>query len=183
MLALSESEYRAITGKTHKKESNCDLSRTSFQSMTTGRAFEDLILLQCAEYKKQGKAVIDKTPEPFLVLHKERDGLFSGRFVKGNKAQPDFQGTLFGGRSVVIEAKCTSKDRIRQEVLTPTQRELLAQHEKAGALSLVVCGIGDRYFSVPFSVWEQMKEKFGHKYATADELKEWEIKGKILPFL
>ena len=64
-----------------------------------GHSFEGYIKAACALYAQQGRAEIDKTPEPFRVTAKDRkNGTFSGRFTA--RAQPDFQGTLDGGRSL-----------------------------------------------------------------------------------
>ena len=71
-----------------------------------GQFFERAIKAACALYSERGRADVDKTPEPFRVLEKSRDGIFKGRFTA--RAQPDFQGTLDGGRSIVFEAKYTT---------------------------------------------------------------------------
>ena len=71
-----------------------------------GHFFEQAIKAACALYASHGRATADKTPEPFRVLEKSRDGIFKGRFTA--RAQPDFQGTLAGGRSIVFEAKYTT---------------------------------------------------------------------------
>ena len=74
-----------------------------------GHFFESAIKAACALYSDRERADVDKTPEPFRVLEKSRDGKFKGRFTA--RAQPDFQGTLDGGRSIVFEAKYTTTDR------------------------------------------------------------------------
>lgn len=92
-----------------------------------GQHFEREILAGCRMYESHGIATIDKTPEPFRVTSKNhRTGEFTGRFSK--HAQPDFQGTLYGGRSIMFEAKRTSKDRITRNVLTDTQMDVLEKH-------------------------------------------------------
>ena len=89
-----------------------------------GQHFEREILAGCRMYESHGIATIDKTPEPFRVTSKNhRTGEFTGRF--STHAQPDFQGTLYGGRSIMFEAKRTSKDRITRNVLTDTQMDVL----------------------------------------------------------
>lgn len=77
-----------------------------------GHSFEGYIKAACALYSQQGRAEIEKTPEPFRVTAKNRrDGTFSGRFTA--RAQPDFQGNLDGGRSIVFEAKYTTTNAAR----------------------------------------------------------------------
>ena len=62
-----------------------------------GHFFEGAIKAACALYSERERADVDKTPEPFRVIEKGRDGIFKGRFTA--RAQPDFQGTLAGGQS------------------------------------------------------------------------------------
>lgn len=81
-----------------------------------GHFFESAIKAACTLYSDRERADVDKTPEPFRVLEKSRDGKFKGRFTA--RAQPDFQGTLDGGRSIVFEAKYTTTDRLKWDVLT-----------------------------------------------------------------
>ena len=75
-----------------------------------GHFFEESIKAACVVYSMEGRAEVDKTPEPFRVMEKSRDGIFKGRFTA--HAQPDFQGTLAGGRSIVFEAKYTTTGRL-----------------------------------------------------------------------
>ena len=79
-----------------------------------GHFFEGAIMAACQFYHDRERAEIDKTPEPFRVTSKSRNGTFTGRFTA--HAQPDFQGTLAGGRSIVFEAKYTATDVIRRNV-------------------------------------------------------------------
>ena len=112
-----------------------------------GHFFEESIKAACVVYSMEGRAEVDKTPEPFRVMEKSRDGIFKGRFTA--HAQPDFQGTLAGGRSIVFEAKYTTTDRLKQDVLTDQQMETLKKHDRRGALSGVCAGIGNDFFFVP----------------------------------
>lgn len=139
-----------------------------------GRSFEDSIKRACAMYSAQGRAEIDKTPEPFRVMEKLRDGIFKGRFTA--PAQPDFQGTLNGGRSIVFEAKCTSTDRLKRDVLTIEQQNTLERHAARGAVAAVCAGIGNNFFFVPWDVWRDMKEHFGRKYVTAANLERFRVR-------
>ena len=122
-----------------------------------GQHFEREILAGCRMYESHGIATIDKTPEPFRVTSKNhRTGEFTGRF--STHAQPDFQGTLYGGRSIMFEAKRTSKDRITRNVLTDTQMDVLEKHSRLGALCGVCICIQDDFFFIPWNVWRDMKE-------------------------
>lgn len=171
---IDEIEQRAGSSRVKNRESSM-----------RGQAFEELIKLQCEKYKEQGTAVIDKTPEPFRVYKKKPGGMFEGRFT-GAKAQPDFQGTLNGGQSILIEAKSTSKDRILFGAVTEHQQELLEMHSKARAVCLILCEIGDRHFSVPWLSWENMKALYGHQHVNTEDIRDYEIisgENGIFPFL
>lgn len=139
-----------------------------------GRIFEDAILCGCAWYMRKGLAVVDKTPEPFRVMEKGRGGIFRGRFT--SRAQPDFQGTLKNGRSIVFEAKYTATDRLRREVLTEKQTEALGLHHGLGVVAGVCAGIRDKCFFVPWPDWEHMKERFGRQYVTAEDLDPFRVR-------
>lgn len=43
-----------------------------------GQFFERAIKAACALYSERGRADVDKTPEPFRVLEKSRDGISRG---------------------------------------------------------------------------------------------------------
>lgn len=138
-----------------------------------GQHFEREILAGCKMYERFKIAVIDKTPEPFRVTKKSRDGVFTGRF--STPAQPDFQGTLHGGRSIVFEAKRTSKDRITRNVLTDTQMEILENHNRLGALCGVCISIQDDFFFIPWNVWRDMKEMYGRQYIKAEDVEQFRV--------
>ncbi len=139
-----------------------------------GHFFEGYIKTACVLYSQKERADIDKTPEPFRVLEKSRDGIFKGRFTA--RAQPDFQGTLDGGRSIVFEAKYTTTDRLKRDVLTDEQQAALERHHNRGALSAVCAGIGDKFFFVPWLMWRDMKDVFGRQYVTAADLENLRVK-------
>lgn len=140
-----------------------------------GQHFEREVLAGCKMYQQYGIATIDKTPEPFKVTKKNhKTGEFTGRF--GKHAQPDFQGTLHGGRSIVFEAKQTSKDRINRNVLTDTQMEVLEKHNQLGALCGVCVNIQDDFFFIPWNEWRDMKEMYGRQYLKADDIEEYKVR-------
>lgn len=139
-----------------------------------GNFFEKGIEAACRKYREENRANIAKVPEPFRVLKKEKTGIFKGRFTA--KADPDFQGTLAGGRSIAFEAKYTTTDTIRQSVLTEAQTEALEDHHELGALAGVCVGIKDEFFFIPWEVWRDMKLHIGKKSAKANDLKEYKIK-------
>lgn len=128
-------------------------------SNNRGHDFEEAIRQACLLYASQGRAKVEKTPEPFRVLEKREGGIFVGRFTA--HAQPDFQGTLDGGRSIIFEAKYTTTDAMKRDVLTETQMETLERHHRCGALA---------------AVWRDMKEAFGHMSVSAAELEDFRVR-------
>lgn len=139
-----------------------------------GHIFEDYIKTACLIYHEQGLAEIDKTPEAFRVKKKHPDGTFTGWFTA--PAQPDYQGTLDGGRSIVFEAKYTTTDRMKRGVLTDEQMNALEYHSQRGALSAVCIGIQNNFFFIPWEIWRDMKQHFGRKYVTAADVKQYRVR-------
>lgn len=139
-----------------------------------GHYFEEAIITACMTYQLQGKAEIDKTPEPFRVMSKECNGIFTGRFIAA--AQPDFKGTLKGGRSIVFEAKYTSTERLNRNILTDEQMRSLDHHYRLGALAGVCAGIRDRYYFIPWLYWRDMKIIYGRQYLTAVDLEQFRVR-------
>ncbi|EOH96359.1 Holliday junction resolvase RecU [Enterococcus pallens] len=135
-----------------------------------GQLFERLIDQACWYYRNKGLAMIEKTPEPFRVKRINKDNTFTGWFT-GN-AQPDYKGTVHGGRALVFEAKFTSKDRIKKSVVTGNQAACLDIYEEMGALVGVCCMIGKTAAFIPWGDWKQMKELFGRQYLLESELVE-----------
>lgn len=139
-----------------------------------GQAFERYIKAACIAYDIDGRAEIDKTPEPFRVMSKQKNGVFSGRFTA--HAQPDFQGTLAGGRSIVFEAKYTTTDRMKRDALTDEQMKRLARHDTLGALTGVCVGINDKFYFVPWTVWRDMKQIYGRQYVKPEDIGQYRVR-------
>ena len=98
--------------------SNVQRSQRGLQSKRAGEHFENMIAASLGWYKDKGVAFIEKTPEPMRPLRPpNRQGQFLACYTKAG--QPDFKGTLTGGRAVVFEAKHTDSDRIEYNRLTP----------------------------------------------------------------
>ena len=135
-----------------------------------GLKFEEIVDEACDYYRAMGLAYIEKTPESMKVIGviNRKLGHFKACFDK--KAQPDFKGTMAGGRSVCFDAKHTETDRIKQEAVTETQRDALNIHEAMGALCFVIVCLDDKYYRVPWAKWKTMKEDCGHKYMNAADL-------------
>lgn len=67
-------------------------SQISRRNNAAGKYLESCIDAACKYYKEQGKAYIEKIPEPFRVLKKYHDGTFTGRFI--GHALPDYMGVV-----------------------------------------------------------------------------------------
>ena len=146
------------------------------RSRAKGKAFEDRLDATFAYYASRGYALIDKTPEPFKVIKRLEYLRFIGCFQK--KAQPDYRGTIKGGRSVVFEAKYTDSDRIQQDRVSDAQWSYMEQATELGARCFVICGFrSGKAYKVPWHIWRDMKEHFGHKYLTEKEMQIYEIAG------
>lgn len=110
------------------------------RSKVSGETFERWISNACEFYLRNGWAHIEKTPEPFHITGKDRDGTVKGYYEK--KGQPDYKGILCDGTGIMFEAKHTDGDRIRQNVVTDTQWESLDIYEKFGAHCYVMVSLG-----------------------------------------
>lgn len=145
------------------------------RSKVAGEHFENMISAACDYYRDRGLAKIEKTPEPMKPLGaKNRKGQFLACYTK--QAQPDYGGTLKGGRSIYFEAKHTDDDRIEQRRLTQEQSDDLEAHHRLGALTFVLVSFSlCDFYRVPWPVWRDMAEIFGRKYVRQVDLEPYEV--------
>ena len=155
--------------------SNIQRSQRGLQSKRAGEHFENLIVTSLNWYKDKGVAYVEKTPEPMRPLRPpNQQGQFLACYIKAG--QPDFKGTLTGGRAVVFEAKHTDSDRIEQSRLTDEQVESLSIHHGLGAAAFVLVSVGlQDFFRVPWEVWRNMKDIYGHKHMKLAELEPYRV--------
>lgn len=114
-----------------------------------GKLFEERIDVALAYYDRLGVASVEKTPEPMRPIRSLSEGRFVAIFEK--PAQPDYKGTLKGGRAVVFEAKHTTTGQMEQSRVTEAQAKRLEHHQELGALCFVVAGFGsEEVFRVPW---------------------------------
>ena len=154
---------------------NIQRSQRGRQSRIMGDHFENLIAASLRWYEDKGVARIEKTPEPMKPLRApNRQGQFLACYVKAG--QPDFKGTLTGGRSVVFEAKHTDGDRIEYNRLTDEQVEKLSTHHKLGAAAFVLVSFGlQDFYRIPWEVWRDMKAIYGRKHIKQPELEPYRV--------
>lgn len=145
------------------------------RSRAAGKAFEERLDRTFEYYKARGYAQVDKTPEPMKVLRSLDKGRFIACFLK--KAQPDYKGTVKGGRSVMFEAKYTTQPRMAQDVVNEAQWEYLDRSAALGARCYVLAGFkSGGVYRIPWTDWTDMKRLFGHKYVTEDQIQKYQVK-------
>lgn len=154
---------------------NIERSRKGLQSRRAGEHFEQMIEASLIWYEQKGVACVEKTPEPMKPLRPpNRQGQFLACYVKA--AQPDFKGTITGGRSVVFEAKHTDGDRIEYSRLTEDQVKKLSTHHKLGAAAFVLVSFGlQEFYRIPWEIFRDMKEIYGRKYIKQSELEQYSV--------
>lgn len=139
-----------------------------------GAAFEDIITKSCERYKLQRIAFIEKTPEPFRVTKNIGKGRFEGFYT--GQAQPDYKGTLIGGRAICFDAKCTVQDKLQVSALTDNQRECLLKHRELGAWAgVLICFRGinaNTYAMIPIETFINAKAINGHAYWSIAETEQ-----------
>lgn len=139
-----------------------------------GKQFEARLDASFAYYAERGFALIEKTPEPMHPIRSLGRGQFVAFYEK--KAQPDYKGTLKGGRTIMFEAKYTDKDRLEQSRVLASQAEYMTRHEALGARCFVLAGYrSGNVYCIPWRVWTTMKERFGRKYVTEADLDEYRV--------
>ena len=150
-------------------------SQKGLQSKRTGEHFENMITASLNWYCDKGVAFVEETPEPMKPLRKpDRQGRFLACYTKAG--QPDFKGTLAGGRAVVFEAKHTDSDKIDQSRLTPEQVESLTLHHKLGAAAFIMVSVGlENFYRVPWEVWRDMKQIYGRKHMKLEDLEPYRV--------
>lgn len=155
------------------------------RSRAAGEHWENMIEAACQHYRLKEIAEITKTPEPMKPLSRPNSkGQFTACYTK--QAQPDYKGTLKGGRAVVFEAKHTDSDRMQQSVISPEQEKQLDRHAALGAECFVMVSFGfQQFFKVPWEVFRDMKARYGRKYITPEDVQEYRVRyiGGVLQFL
>lgn len=144
-----------------------------------GASFEADVIRSCESYEKYRLAFIEKTPEPMKVIGKLSNSVFKAIYEK--QAQPDFKGTLCGGRAICFDAKCTCTDKIQITALTDEELRCLTIHRElgawAGVLMCFIQGKTKTYAMIPLSIFMSAKALNGHKHWTVDDVAKWKVKG------
>ncbi|MCC8136207.1 MAG: Holliday junction resolvase RecU [Ruminococcus sp.] len=154
------------------------------RSKAAGEYWEKIIEAACIHYHNTGQAEIAKTPEPMRPIKSLGGGKFIAYYEK--MAQPDYKGTLYGGKAIVFEAKHTDGDRLNQSVISSEQEKQLDRHAALGAECFVMVSFRfEEFFKIPWEVFRNMKQHYGRKYITPKDVQEYRVKlaGGILRIL
>ena len=145
------------------------------QAKADGAFFEKMIEDACFRYKLNRIAYIEKTPEPLRPIKKIEGKKFVA--VYEDKAQPDFKGTIAGGRAICFEAKATNDTKIQCSRLQPQQIEALKIHSNLGAevFILVMFLSINQCYKVPLKFWMDAYKNFGRQYFKYQDLDEFKI--------
>ena len=139
-----------------------------------GKQFESRIDDSFAYYAQKGFAIIEKTPEPKHPTKNLGKCKFIAYYEK--QAQPDYKGTIKGGRTVMFEAKFTAADRMEQSRVLQSQQDYMDRHQALGARCFVIAGFSSgRVYCVPWDIWKTMKDHFGRKYVTEADLEKYQV--------
>lgn len=134
-----------------------------------GKQFEERLETAFEYYRKNGVAVVEKTPEPMRPVKNIGHGKFIAYYEK--KAQPDYKGTLNGGQTVIFEAKFTDSGRMEQSRVKRNQAEYMDMYQDIGALCYILAGFSSgSVYRIPWGMWSDMKELFGRMYVTDADL-------------
>lgn len=134
-------------------------------SKANGKKFEDRLDKSFAYYRTHGFAIVEKTPEPMRPVQNLGNGKFVAFFER--KAQPDYKGTIKGGRTIMFEAKFTSTGKMEQSRVLKGQADYLDQHQALGTRCYVIAGFSSgAVYRFPWCIWRDMKKYFGRKYVT-----------------
>lgn len=181
-MGISIEEYKRMIsrdkGTRGKENPNPNRQFQGKQNREWGKQFEDEVQAICQIYERNKLARIEKTPEPMKVIRYVDAGMFECVFEKS--AQPDFKGIIKGGRCVVFDAKFTTSDRIKFQVLSDYQREALLKYHELGAMSFVLVGFANGgIYKIDINDWENMISNFGRKYIKKEELDELKMTAPI----
>ena len=98
-----------------------------------------------------------------------------GKLIE-KQAQPDYKGTIKGGRTVMFEAKFTAADRMEQSRVLQSQQDYMDRHQALGARCFVIAGFSSgMVYCVPWDIWKTMKDHFGRKYVTEADLEKYQV--------
>lgn len=100
-----------------------------------GQSFEISINYTNKIYENKGRALINKRATPVKVLKSKGTRVLSGFYEE--KSTVDYDG-VYQGRSIVFEAKSTTKKRLPLDMISNHQVDYLNAAEKQGSISFLI---------------------------------------------
>ncbi len=169
-MGMSIEEYKKIVLKDNALKTKSVIRQIQGKvNRERGKIFEQEIETIAEWYAFHKLARIEKTPEPMKILKHIENGRFEAVFEKN--AQPDFKGTIKGGKTVVFDAKFTETTNITYQALSDHQRQVLIEYNELGAVAFILVGFSDgNMYKIDIKTWINMKEIFGHKHIKQKEL-------------
>ena len=143
-----------------------------------GTEFERYLSTACQKYSEDMTADISKANEPLRIIGKlnESNKRPTYKCVITGKSDPDYKGMLNTGRAVGFEAKHTDTDQIERREVTQHQAKLLERYSQMNAVTFVMVSFGlNRFFRVPWHVWQDMKKLYGRQYLKAEDIPDFEV--------
>lgn len=166
-----------------RKQYNADV--TGKRNRATGALWERVIETACGYYRENMIADIRKTPEPMRPISRPNaKGQFLACYEK--QAQPDYKGTMRGGRAVLFDAKYTEQDRISRSVVSAEQEKELELNARLGAECFILVSFSfERFFKIPWSAFRDMKKTYGRKYIKPEDIPQYSVRmtGGLLRFM
>ena len=139
-----------------------------------GAAFESRIERSFAYYRSKGFAVVAKESEPMRPIKPIGQGRFIACYER--KSKPDYSGVIKGGRFVCFEAKYTDTMRMQYSYVQQHQADYMDEVQQYSARCFVLCGFNSgNVYRVPWYIWKNMKELYGRKYVTEEDLSKYEV--------
>lgn len=132
------------------------------KAVQAGKAFETYIDGLLQQYRQQGLCVVEKTPEPVRVIKPLGKGQYVVCYT--GSAQPDYKGSLYGGQTIVFDAKHTQDSSIYKGALTQNQADTLEAYSRMGAVAGVLVQFGTgRVCFYHWNMWKNMERFLGRK--------------------
>lgn len=153
--------------------------QTALKARSNGERLEALIETSCAYYRNKGIAHIQKTPEPMKPIRavNRSRGQYLSVFTK--KAQPDFAGTLKGGRSVMFEAKHTEATNLPFDRISDVQTHDLTINTKLGAKCFVLVSFGFKnFYAIDWNEWLLLELGLGKKSVNESDLARYKVENR-----
>lgn len=124
-----------------------------YRMANRGQNLEQIIRYSNMRYRDSGLAVIEKQATEFIPIRDGRGRVVSCKII--GKSSVDFIGRV-GSIPIAIEAKHTSIDSIRWDVVQEHQGDFLTRFSEGGqGISLVLVSFKlERFYAVPWPFWE-----------------------------